>query len=416
MVTGLSRWSSSIRIGFRGLLLRKVRSLLSTLGIVFGVAAVISMMSIGEGARREAIEQIKLLGTNNIRIQQLSLMGERRLEAERRASRGLTYDDALLIRDTFPALVTVSPLKFVNTEVRFEGRQGIAQVIGTSPEYGEVTDFRVMRGRFIAPIDLLETKNVCVLGSEVKHELFGYRDALNAEIRIGDEWFTVVGVMEQKVNREGKAAAIKVRRINRDIYIPVTTAFRRFSSTGDPFGIQEIAVRVDQAENVSPIARLIQGMLKQSHRGVQDSQVMVPEELLAHAQQTQRIFNIVMGSIAGISLLVGGIGIMNIMLANVSERTREIGIRRAIGATKGDILAQFLVETVLICLAGGVIGILLGFGLAIAITRYATWTTGFSLASVRIAFGTSASVGLIFGLFPARRAAQLDPVQALRFE
>jgi len=416
MGPGLSRWSSSIRIGFRGLLLRKVRSLLSTLGIVFGVAAVISMMSIGEGARREAIEQIKLLGTNNIRVQQIPLTGERRLEADRRASRGLTYNDAILIQDTFPALVTVTPLRFVNTEVRFQGRQGIAQVIGTSPEYEEVTDFRVTAGRFITEFDLEATKNVCVLGSEVTEELFGYRDALNAQIRIGDEYFTVIGIMEQKVIREGKVAAIKVRRINRDIYIPITTALRRFPATEDPDAVQEIAVRVGQPENVSPVARLIQEMLRQSHRGVQDSQVVVPEELLAHAQQTQRIFNIVMGSIAGISLLVGGIGIMNIMLANVSERTREIGIRRAIGATKGDILAQFLVETVLICLAGGVIGILLGFGLAIAITRYAMWKTGFSLASVLIAFGTSASVGLIFGLFPARRAAHLDPVQALRFE
>ncbi len=211
-------------------------------------------------------------------------------------------------------------------------------------------------------------------------------------------------------------AAIKVRRINRDIYIPITTALRRFPATGDPHAVQEIAVRVGEAENVAPLARLIQKMLRQSHRGVQDAQVVVPEELLAHAQQTQRIFNIVMGSIAGISLLVGGIGIMNIMLANVSERTREIGIRRAIGATKGDILAQFLVETVLICLAGGVIGILLGFGIATAITLFAMWETGFSLTSVLVAFGTAASVGLIFGLFPARRAAHLDPVQALRFE
>ncbi len=412
----MSDWSSTISIGLKGLLLRKVRSLLSTLGIVFGVAAVISMMSIGEGARREAIEQIRLLGTNNIRIQQLQLTAERRAEAERLASRGLTYDDATLIRETFPALVTVAPMKFVDAEVRLEGRQGIAQVIGTSPEYAGVTDSRVLEGRFIADFDLLDTRNVCVLGSEVKQELFGNRDALGAAIRIGDEWFSVVGVMEEKAIHQGKTPAITVRRINRDIYIPIATALRRFLSAGDPSGVQEIAVRVGQADNVPSLARLIQDMLRRRHRGAQDFQVVIPDELLAHAQQTQRIFNIVMGSIAGISLLVGGIGIMNIMLANVSERTREIGIRRAIGATKGDILAQFLVETVLICLAGGVIGILLGFGIATAITLYATWETGFTLSSVLIAFGTSASVGLLFGLFPARRAAQLDPIQALRFE
>src|SRR5262249_13548371 len=185
---------------------------------------------------------------------------------------------------------------------------------------------------------------------------------------------------------------------------------------GDPSAIEEIAIRVSSAEHLAPTAQAIPMILSQKHRGVEDYEVMVPEELLAQAQRTQQIFNIVMGSIAGISLLVGGIGIMNIMLANVSERTREIGIRRAIGATKGDILGQFLIETVLICLGGGVIGILLGFAMATIITLYAKWETGFSLAGVLVAFGTAASVGLLSGLSPARRAAQLNPVEALRFE
>ncbi len=409
-------WSDSLAIGVKGLLLRKHRALLSTLGIVFGVAAVISMMSIGEGAKREAIEQIKLLGTNNIRIKQLQLTGEKREEAERRLPRGLTYDDAILVEESLPFLLGVAPLKFLDAEVRFEGHQGIAQVVGTSPEYEEVTNFRVAEGRFISQFDLRDTKNICILGVEVKQELFGYRDALGSAVRIGEGWFTVVGVMEPKLIREGRAAAIKVRNINRDVYIPITTALRRFPQTGDPSSIEEIAIRVAQAEDLSPTARLLKGILGQKHRGVEDYEVMVPEELLAQAQRTQRIFNIVMGAIAGISLLVGGIGIMNIMLANVSERTREIGIRRAIGATKGAILAQFLIETVFICLAGGAIGILLGFVMAKIITRYAGWQTGFSLVSILLAFGTSASVGLIFGLFPARRAAQWDPVQALRFQ
>ncbi len=409
-------WSDSIGIGVKGLLLRKLRSLLSTLGIIFGVAAVISMMSIGEGARREAVEQIKLLGTNNIRIKQLQLIGERREEAERRFSRGLTYDDAILIQKNIPGLLGVAPVKLLDAEVRFEGRQGIAQVVGTSPEHEEVTNFRVVEGRFITGFDLMDTKKVCILGSEVKQELFGYRDALGAAVRIGEAWFTVVGVMEPKVIRKGRAAVIKVRNINRDVYIPITTALRRFPRTGARSGVGEIAIRVARSENLSPTARLIKGILGRKHRKVEDYEVMIPEELLAQAQRTQRIFNIIMGSIAGISLLVGGIGIMNIMLANVSERTREIGIRRAIGATKGDILAQFLIETVLICLGGGTIGILLGFGMAQVNNLYAKWETAFSLVSVLIAFGTSASVGLLFGLFPARRAAQLNPVQALRFE
>ena len=407
-------WSDSIAIGVKGILLRKLRSLLSTLGIVFGVAAVISMMAVGEGARREAIEQIKLLGTNNIRIKQVALTGERREKAERQFSRGLTYDDALIIQDSFPALEGVAPLKFIEAEVRFEGRQGLAQIIGTTPEYQDVTSFRVGEGRFITSFDVADLKNVCILGSEVKEELFGYRDALGAQIRIGDARFSVIGVMEPKVIREGRAAVIKVRNINRDVYIPVMTALRRFPLTTDRAAIDEVAIRVAQPEHLNATARLVRGVLERTHRGVEDYEVLIPDELLAQAQRTQRIFNIVMGSVAAISLLVGGIGIMNIMLANVSERTREIGIRRAIGATKSAIVAQFLIEAVLICVAGGTMGILLGFGMAQAITYYAQWQTVFSLTSVLIAFGTSATVGILFGLVPARRAAQLDPVRALR--
>lgn len=408
--------SDTLDIGVKGLLLRKLRSLLSTLGIVFGVASVISMMAIGEGARQEAVEQIQLLGTNNIRVKQRQLTGEQREKAQRRFSRGLTYDDALLIRANFPSLVGVAPLKFVQTEVRVEGRQGVAQVVGTSPEHEIVTNFRVLSGRFITALDVRDTKNICVLGAEIKQELFGYGTALGSEVRIGGSWFTVVGIMEPKTIREGRATVIKVRNINRDVYIPITSALRRFPHTGDPASIEEIAIRVVRAESLSGSASQMKDLLNQQHREVEDYEVLIPEELLAQAQRTQRIFNVIMGSIAGISLLVGGIGIMNIMLANVSERTREIGIRRAIGATKGDVITQFMVETVLVCLVGGVIGILLGFGLAKAITLYARWATGFSLVSVLIAFGTAASVGLIFGLFPARRAAQLDPVQALRFQ
>ena len=396
--------------------MRKLRSLLSTLGIVFGVAAVISMTSIGEGARREATEQIKLLGTNNIRVKQSQLTGEMREEAQRRFSRGLTYDDALLVRDRLPGLVGVAPVKFLDQEARFGARQGVAQVVGTTPEYQDVTNFRVGQGRFLSPFDLRDSKRVCVLGSELKQDLFGYADALGAALTIGQSSCQVVGVMEPKVIREGRGAVIKLRNINRDVYLPITTALRRFPRTGDPAAIEEIAVRVADASQLSVTARAIRGIVGSQHRDVEDYEVMVPEELLAQAQRTQRIFNIVMGSIAGISLLVGGIGIMNIMLANVSERTREIGVRRAIGASKRDILMQFLIETVLICLAGGTIGTLIGFGMAKGITLYAGWATAFSLVSVLIAFGTAASVGLLFGLFPARQAAELHPVQALRFE
>jgi putative ABC transport system permease protein len=410
------RWSDVIDIAIRGLLVRKLRSLLSTLGIVFGVAAVISMTSIGEGARREATEQIKLLGTNNIRVKRLELTGEMRTEAERRFSRGLTYDDALLVRDRLPRLLGVAAIKFLDQEVRSGARQGVAQVVGTGAEYQDVTNFRVAQGRFLSPFDLRDSKRVCVLGSELKRDLFGYADALGAALTIGQSWCEVVGVMEPKVIREGRGAVIKLRNINRDVYLPITTALRRFPRIGDPAAIDEIAIRVADASQLSATAHAIRNIVGPQHRDVEDYEVVVPEELLAQAQRTQRIFNIVMGSIAGISLLVGGIGIMNIMLANVSERTREIGVRRALGASKPDVVRQFLIETVLICLAGGTIGTVIGLAMAKAITLYAGWTTAFSLVSVLIAFGTAASVGLLFGLFPARQAAGLHPVRALRFE
>jgi ABC-type antimicrobial peptide transport system permease subunit len=412
----LLHWSDSISIGVKGLLLRKLRSLLSTLGIIFGVAAVISMISIGEGARREAVEQIKLLGTNNIRIKHLQLTGEKREEAERRFSSGLTYNDALLIRESVPGLLGVAPLKFVDAEVRFEGRQGIAQVVGVSSAYEEVTNFCVADGRFITQFDFMESKSICVLGSEVKQELFGYRDALGAAIRIGEGVFTVVGVMEAKTIREGRTAAIKVRNINRDVYIPITTALKRFPITGGPSGIEEIAVRVAQAEDLSPTAQLITDILGQRHRGVEDYEVMIPEELLTQAQRTQRIFNVIMGSIAGISLLVGGIGIMNIMLASVMERTREIGVRRAIGAKRRDVIRQFLIETTIISLAGGILGVLVGVGLSQLIGYFAGWSTIVTTTSIVLAFLVSVAIGLIFGLYPAARAASLDPVKALHYE
>jgi putative ABC transport system permease protein len=409
------QWSALFAIGLKGLLLRKTRSLLSALGVVFGVAAVIAMSAIGEGARREAVAQIELLGTNNLRVKQLVLTGDRLVEAVRLAPRGLTLDEAHLIQQQIPSVAAVAPLRFVGADVRVEGREGLTEVIGTSPEYPTVTGFHVSRGRFITSLDVTDTKNVCVLGADVKRMLFQHRDALGAPVQIGDAWFTVVGIMETKLIREGRAAPMKMRNLNRDVYVPITTALRRFGQPGDR-RVEEIAIQVARPDDLSPVATLVRQTLNTTHRGASDYEVLIPEELLRQAQQTQRMFNIIMGSIAGISLLVGGIGIMNIMLANVSERRREIGIRRAIGATKAAILGQFLIETVLVCLAGGVIGIVLGFAMARIVTFYAGWDTAFSVAGVLVAFGTATAVGVVFGLFPARRAAELNPVQALRFE
>ncbi len=409
-------WQDSIRISLKSLFMRKFRAALSTLGIVFGVAAVISMMSIGEGAKQEAIRQIKLLGTNNIRVKHIIFKGERLEMASRRFSRGLTLDDARFIEQTVFGLTGVAPLKFLNTEATFAGRREPALLVGTSPGYEDITNFRVASGRFITRFDLMDNKKICILGSQIKQDLFGQANALGERIRIKGTWFWVIGIMESKAVQEDRTPIIKIRNINRDIYIPVTTSIRRFPDPLESNRIEEIAIRVTREKDVTMIADLINEVLRRKHRNVKDFEIIIPEELLAQARRTQRLFNFVMGSITGISLIVGGIGIMNIMLASVSERTGEIGIRRAVGGTKRDILTQFLIETVIICLVGGLIGIGWGFILAKSISIYTGWKTAFSFISLLMAIGASTLIGLLFGLFPARRAAQMDPIQALRFE
>jgi putative ABC transport system permease protein len=410
------QYSESLRIGIRSILVHKLRSLLTTLGVIFGVAAVISMLSIGEGAKREAIEQIKLLGTNNIRINHLKLAGEQAEEAEKKLSKGLSYHDGQLIRANLPNVQGVAPLKFVEAGVMLGNKESSCRVIGTDGAYEWVANFHPSEGRFITPMDVQEAKRVCVIGSEVRQELFGYRNPVGRRIKIGDTWFLVVGVMESKTVKEGKASVIKLRNINRDIYIPITTALKRFTDEDRPQFVEEIAIQVVDEDEVLTTAEIVKRLLNRTHNGVDDYEIIIPAELLAQSQKTQRVFNIVMGSIAAISLLVGGIGIMNIMLASVTERTKEIGTRRALGATEQDIMGQFLNETVLISVTGGVIGIILGAVMAKGINLFAGWDTVISLYSVIVSFSISALVGIVFGLYPARKAAKMDPIAALRFE
>ncbi|MGH7455970.1 MAG: ABC transporter permease, partial [bacterium] len=354
------QYSENLRLGIKSILVHKLRSMLTTLGVIFGVAAVISMLSIGEGAKRSAVEQIKLLGTNNIRINHLKLTGEQAEEAEKKISEGLTYQDGRLIRANLPNVKGVAPLRFVEVEVMLGNKESTGRVIGTNEAYEWVTNFHPSEGRFISPMDVEEAKRVCVIGSEVRQELFGYRNPIGRRIKVGNAWFTVVGVMESKTVKEGKASVIKLRNINKDIYIPITAALKRFTDDDRPNFVEEIAIQVANENLVVPISETVKRLLHRRHNGVNDYEIIIPAELLAQSQKTQRVFNIVMGSIAAISLLVGGIGIMNIMLASVTERTKEIGTRRALGATERYIMVQFLNETVLISAAGGLIGVILG--------------------------------------------------------
>jgi putative ABC transport system permease protein len=408
--------SEDLFVGVRSLLAHKLRSSLTASGIVFGVAGLVSMLSIAGGAQREALEQIRLLGTNNIRINHVELTGELKEEADFKGSEGLTRFDAELLDASFPNLTGVAPIRFVAEPVIAGTREATGRLVATNEDYAHVTDFKTVRGRFLSHLDTAESNRVAVIGASAREELFGYRNPIGQQIRVGGVWFTVVGLMEPKDIRGGRSSVIQMRDLNKDVYIPISTADARFPTPDRDGGVDEIAVQVERPQEVMATSSIAKRLFKGVHHGVEDFEIVIPAELLAQAQRTQRVFNVVMGSIAAISLLVGGIGIMNIMLTTVTERTKEIGIRRALGATQAAIMRQFLVETILISSAGGLVGIVVGAVLAKAINVYAGWETVVTLSSGFLAFGVAVMVGMVFGLYPARRAALMDPIAALRYE
>lgn len=402
----------SLEVGLKGLISHKLRSFLTMLGIIFGVAAVIAMLSIGEGARRETLEQIELMGTKNIRVKQLKLEGPEMGRARQLGLEGLTVDDAECIRGFTRFVDAVAAIKEVDLSVRLGSRFIKAHVVGVEPGYQTASNFYTRKGRFIVDSDMDECRKVCVLGSSVNKELFPFEDSLGVSVSIAGSWYTVVGMMEDKA-KSSTGIFSSLRDINKDVYIPLSTILRRVSGTTN---LTELVIQLKSSTEIMAVANLVDSVLKRRHFGISDYELVIPEELLRQSQRTQRIFNIVMGCIAGISLVVGGIGIMNIMLATVFQRTREIGIRRAVGASQRDILIQFLLEAIVITVIGGFIGIIFGVSFAKIITMYAKWTTAFSFKAIFLAFSISASIGVIFGIYPARKAAQLDPIEALRYE
>jgi putative ABC transport system permease protein len=427
------QFTSTVRLGIKSLMLHKLRSALTMLGIIFGVCSVISMLAIGEGASYEAQEAIKKLGSNNILIRSLKPPEQSRQQSGGAGSRGtqlkygLTYEDGARLQSTIPGVLRVLPMRIIRENVRFSRNEVPCQVIGTLPFYTEVTGAQLIRGRFLCDLDEQHQDNVCVITTGLARRLFPTTDPLQHSLRVDAFYYRVVGVIQERSQPDQRAQAGKMegQPIDNNLYIPLSTSRTRFgevlirrsagSFEAEEVQLHQITVQMKDLASVETADPQIQTLLQHFH-DQNDFETTVPLQLLRSAERTKAIFNIVLGSIAAISLLVGGIGIMNIMLATVTERTREIGVRRALGAKRRDITRQFLVETVVLSIGGGLIGVAVGVATPLLVSRLTDMKTIITVWSVLLAFGISGAVGIVFGLYPARAAARLDPIEALRHE
>jgi len=411
------KYVTEISLALSNLVTHKLRTFLTMLGMIFGVGAVIAMLSIGAGAERESLRIIDTMGLRNIIVKDREFKDED-LKKVRENSIGLALRDIQAISSVTPDLETYSARKRVKTFqiFSFKGKSDDSNVIGITPSYFRMARYDLAEGSFISEIDQKDYEQVCVIGSRVKQKLFGTQSPLGQSLKIDKLWFTVVGVLADNNLTKDEFEGVKLQDFSNDIYIPLATALKKFEFKRFESELDETVLSIKNTEALKSSAVLISQVLANTHGKADDYSIVVPRELLEQNQRTQRIFNIVMSCIAGISLLVGGIGIMNIMLANILERTREIGVRRAIGARRRDIWQQFLIEALTISFLGGLIGVLFGFIVSRVVALYAEWNTVVTGTSIAMSFGVSAAVGLIFGLYPAVRASRLDPVEALRYE
>ena len=413
-----------IHLGIKNLLLHKLRSLLTMLGVVFGVGSVIAMLAVGEGASKEALDHIRKLGSNNIILTSVK-PSQDEVTSQRRTFMsiyGLLYDDELRIRETIPGVRRTAPAKLVRKEGRLKARALELRLVGTTPEWAALVRRPVIAGRLMNHDDIAARRNVCVLTEYGARRLLASEATLGQPVRIGGQYFEVIGVIRSE---SGQAGALQTPDQNIDAYIPFTLCREYFGditmrrTTGsrsmEMVELHQVIVEVTKTNRVPAVAKAIEAMLKRFHRK-DDVRISVPLALLRQAEATKRRFNIVLGSIAAISLLVGGIGIMNIMLASVTERIKEIGIRRAIGAKRRQIVLQFLIETVVLATVGGAIGMGIGLLIPGLVTRFAGMPTLVTPHSLALSLGISMGVGLVFGIYPAVRAAKLDPIEALRHE
>lgn len=450
----MGRYLHDIVIAIESILSNQLRSFLTALGIIFGVAAVITMLAIGKGAQQEILEQIKMVGVNNIMITPIvSNDGSSDEESnsedtkeKKKFSPGLTLADVNAIKEVLPTVKAVSPEIAINSYVTQSGRRASAKLLGVSNEYFEIFNLPLEQGTYFNEFQEENGIPVCVIGANISNKFFSKTNPIGEYIKFKQVWLKVVGVIERTDINLTRFEDIGVNVMNDNIYVPAKTALMRYenralvasrikgssvmatpwmvvsmsSSTGNTSGnynqLDRIIVQVSESNELNPSTDILSRMMLRRHEQVEDFEITVPELLLKQEQRTKDIFNIVLGAIASISLLVGGIGIMNIMFASVMERIKEIGTRLAIGAKKMDIVVQFLAEAVLISVSGGLAGVILGVIASALITEFAGILTIVSPMSVIISFFVSASVGIIFGYSPAKRASERDPIESLRYE
>jgi len=412
-------WVPDIRLGLQNLILHRLRSLLTMLGMIFGVAAVVTMLSIGAGARHKVMAFIEQMGVRNLIVEARETTEWQAHQKLRRISPGLTLRDYRVIGDDIEGIAAATPRKrFSPAKTIPKAQQDVPALYGVQPAYKAIASLHLLQGRFFDAAEERRADPVCVLGAGAKSNLFGAADAIDQYVKVDEQWFRVIGVAGPQLTMQTEIASLPSQDLNNVIYAPLNAVILRLENTYSGFkdDIDGIYLHLQDTTDLSLAAQVVRSILGSSHHGAGDYSVIVPAELLAEQRRTERLFNAVMVAIASISLLVGGIGIMNIMLASILERTREIGLRRAVGARQSDVVRQFVIEAVMISFVGGSFGIVFGFVMSRMIAWLAGWSTIVTLSSILLAFFVSITVGLVFGIYPAIKAARLDPVEAIRYE
>ena len=407
----------NIRVAIYGLRDHKFRSFLTMLGIIFGTASVITMISIGEGAKKQAMAKYQDLGVSNIIIRDKDLSDADLEQTRIKFSQGLTISDTRAITEIVPGIKGIAPQAEAKLQAMYSDKSSKATVIGVTPEVTNILNYRLDKGIFIDQDHYKRQLKVCVLGANIARELFTFEDPLGKNIKLGDQWFEVAGVLQTKALFTETVGELAARDLNNDVYIPLSTFSGRIPKPNILTSeLKQVTVKLDNSGILIESAAVIRSILKRRHFNNDDFSIIIPYELMEQEKRESRIYNLLLASIAAISLIVGGIGIMNIMLATVMERTQEIGIRRAVGGRRSDIMGQFVTEAMAMSITGGLIGVFLGITLSLGIGLVTAVRTYLTIYSIFIAFGFSVIVGITFGYLPAKRAADLKPIESIRHE